>query len=67
MSYIIKASFSDGTISWLSARDNDGTCEFGSREAAAVFASINAAQVAIAKMPVDFTDDSVIFDVEPAR
>ena len=40
MSYIIKASFSDGTISWLSAPDNDGTREFGSREAAAVFASM---------------------------
>jgi hypothetical protein len=29
-----------------------------------VFASINAAQVAIAKMPVVFTDDAVVFDVE---
>ncbi|HEV3301418.1 MAG TPA: hypothetical protein VG055_17330 [Planctomycetaceae bacterium] len=67
MPFVVRATGRTGTISWLSAANDDGFRSLVTREMADVFQTVSDAHTAIAKLPRAFEHAGVIFSVRDGR
>jgi hypothetical protein len=67
MPFVVMATGRTGTISWLSAANNDGVRSLVTRELADVFQTVSDAHAAIAKLSRAFEDAGLFFSVRDGR
>ena len=66
-SFIVRADSRSGTVKWLAPTSNPAAYSLGERGEAETFATREAAEAAIAKMPKVFADSGIRFTIEPVR
>jgi len=67
MPFVVMATGRTGTISWLSAANDDGVRSLVTREMADVIRTVSDAHAAIAKLPRAFEDAGLFFSVRDGR